>query len=527
MIQQHEFMKSSACLIHRLLCCCFFAYAGLAKADGLEYFGLHHSSLGNASIGIDNNLEVGQIGESGGDGITTELGDADSAIFFYPNTSFVEQGYTMRADIYGSFNGRRNSFIGRLYGYRADYGSFYAGVDFSAIGATNVTFQLWDGTALMAETTQTSGEVFMYAEYSQPPRVNPWWRRPNGDHGAWIEFSYPLAVTLPGGAPIYGDRIFMRPNGATGTVDYISRSDVFGAGGLANFRFDGMRLGVFGRAHLSLSGCKMIARSGSLEIAEIPFGEDGGGVLVELHDPSAHAQVDLMPLEIAVPNTNEFYQQQVIVYATGTRSNYSTYVGSIQLLNSNGALSLFSYPTEFDDGVAEVFSNNVFIGDSPFAFGRPINLAGAPRLVAVEVVSDQPDDGPAGFAMRFDTNTIFTISNTQFAGNRILVRSARAFGFADVTAVTLTAREVPSFTIVGESSVSTLPALEIVRSGANVILKWRDPAQAFRVEAKASAEEFFQNIPVSLVYSNGVTTAVVDSSSDKQFFRLHRITYSY
>jgi len=508
----------------RPVLCLFLAATIAAAADSIERFGLRHTTIGQAVFeNSDYALQVIGLSTNGTDGLSSELGAPDSGVFIYPNTRQVDWGYSMTARVFGSVNGESNRPIGTVYGYRADYAQFYAGADYSPIGATNLTFQLWRGFALVAETTITNGEVFMYGEYAQPPRVNPWWQRDNGGYGTSIEFTYPIPVILPSGSgDINGDRIFIRPNGATGTVDHISRTDVFGGGGVENFSYTQVRLGMFGHPHISLNDAKFDARPGALTLDQIvPGEEEGGGVAVELQ-PSTRAVVNLLPLEIAVPNTNDT-RHRLELSATGSRDSYSTYIGSLFLANSNGVLEFTPYIYDEEIATVDVFSNNVLMGSSVVQRPSSLRIDGAPRVTSFEATADTLAS-PASLGLSFDTNATITLTNgTQLTGNRIVVRTSQWYRFADISSMVIFAHEVPSFTIVSEPAEPFgPPRLEIARSGTNVVLQWVDPAQAYKVELSTELVNSFVDAELQPSYTNGIAIVELTPIYDTAFFRLRR-----
>ena len=500
----------------------------LASAATIERFGLSHSTLGAANIVTSSSISgfaVNNLGTNNEDGVATELGATDSGVFFFPNAEYLDSGYAMTAHAYGSVNGESNRPIGTVHGLHTDYGTFYASADFSTLGATSATFQVWLGNVLRFESTGDSSEaVGIYADTGAPPRVNPWWRQRNGEYGASFEFKSPVPLAPPGchtpDCPLAGDRIFIRPNGATAGVDHVSRLEVFGGGGLPTFFLDQMQLGMFGNSHTLLEKGTFLARPGSLQVTNIPSGwENGGGTLVEFGQAS-RAQVDLLPLQIAMPDTNDVHAQ-VELSAIRTRVNWYTAGESLRLQNSNGVLHL--WPNLYsDDGVvsAQVFSNNVLVGSGTFNDEQSVRIEGGPRLVSVAASADTLA-GPNSFSLRFDTNATFTFSNgVALVGNRVAVTGLSGGGFADVKALGLLVRDLPSFTIVGESAEFETPRLEIVRAGGRFFARWMDPARAYGLESKTNLNSSFSDAGLTPSYTNGVATA--ELGPDGGFFRLRR-----
>jgi hypothetical protein len=504
-----------------------------ARSASLDEFGLHHTLIGGATLGSNiygRGFNVENLNIFGDGGVSTELGEADSGAFIYPYTGSVTEGYFMRGRAFGTVDGRTNAVIGTVSGYRAEYATFFVLADYSAIGATSLTFQLWNGGTLVAEGTAPSGEVRIYTESFSSPRANPWWRQTNGEYGASIELRYPAQMSLPScnasSCPYtYADRIFIRPNGATSVVEFVSRTDVFGGGGLPNFNFDEVRLGMFHRPHAALGEIKLVATNRVLTVAEIPPGsEAGGGVMAEF--PAADSgQIQLLPVDLAQAGTNE---ARLEIGASGTHLRSFGYLGALTLANSNGALDLSAYLYIEPSVNLRVFSNSVLVGSSPLAVNEKLRIDGAPRVASAGANADSPST-PAGLFVGFDRNATFTLSNgTQVTGNKVTVHANQPVGMADITAVSLFAHELSSFTITGESFVPLeLPRLDIARSGTNVILRWLDPARAYSLAYKPLLETYFSSLQIPEEHTNGITTITFPlSESETAFFKLYRYSFN-
>ena len=291
-----------------------------------------------------------------------------------------------------------------------------------------------------------------------------------------------------------------------------------------------MQLGVFGHAHTFLEKGKLIAQPGLLHVTELPPSEEaGGGVLVDF-GPSSRAQIHFAPIEIAIPNTNDI-RHRVEFSAMGARDNSYAYLGSLTLVNSNGVLDFslrFVYPNDYARTV-QIFSNNLLVGSSqlPAIDGPSVRIDGMPRLLACDVTADTLA-GPNIFGLTFDTNATFTFSNaTQLVGNRLVVLGSPADLLADVKTIAILAHDIPSFTIINETSEMVTPRIEIVQSGTNVLLRWADPAKAFAVEFKTSTEECFSSTGFEPTYTNGIATVAAALPSSTAFFRLRRFSYPY
>ena len=510
-----------------------------SRAGSLELFGLRHFSIDTDIFANQaGGLTVNDLSLAGDAGVATELGEADSGAFFFPDAYSVSEGYFMVANAYGSVDGIGDSLIGSVRGRRGDYATFYATADYSAIGATSITCQVWSGNLLIQESTVSTGEVTMYAEYGGRPRVNPWWKQANGEFGASIEFTsfIPIALTscVENCPFVYGgNRIFIRPNGATGIVHHVSRTDVFGGGGLSEFLYNNVQLGMFARPHSALGSARLVATNGVLKLDELAGDlENPAGVLVEF-DHAAAANIQLLPLEIAVPNTNAM-QERVNISVSGSWNNYVQFIGAATLGNSNGLLQLsFTFDTSTNSIV--IYSNSVPVGTNGSLRDDFISITGEPRLTSVSANAELLEARP-GISLGFETPATFHFPDGSTAiGHRAFLSSPLVNGVADITGVAIDTQLISSFTIVNETSTSFTPSLKITREGLNVRLEWADPARAYRLQARQNFEDGFDNLELTISYQDGIATAVYNMAEDgpslgeagNRFFRLFRYTNPY
>jgi hypothetical protein len=512
--------------------------AWTTRAATFEFFGLDHVPIGSASVASNDYLAgvfVADLSPEGTNGIATLLGQSDSGAFFYPHTPALDTGYFMRADVFGSVSGNPNALIGSISGTRVDYATFHVVADYSAIGATSLTFQAWSGNFLRAESTVTSGVAVIYSESGYPVRVNPWWRPPGGEFGAAIDFNYTASVALPPCTDPFscGDysthRLFIRPNGATGVVEYVSRANTFGGGGLPSFELWDVKLGMFGNPHTALGFTKYTATNGVLRVNEVvPATENGNGTLVRF-DHAESAAIQFEPIDLARPNTNEF-QERLDVSVTGTHSGYSTFISTATLANSNGVLWLSAAQSDSTETVLSVYSNSVLVATQTLALEDRVMITGAPRVSGTGARAETLA-GIGGTSLEFDASAAFALPQGDVVnGNRIVLNSAAPSEVADIVGVAVTTKILSSFTITGESSVPlSLPSLSISRSNETIMLHWIDPADAYFPQVKYSFEnnEPWRSVESTRSHTNGVTTVLFDlNESPAAYFRLIRYLYN-
>lgn len=130
------------------------------ESVAVPYAGLLHHSLGNATLNlVSNKLIVSNIGSSGQDGVRidmttnfTEWGTAWQPLD--PNDTLPVGAY-IQEQIIGTYGSVTHGLLGTTTITKVGTSNYVESADFSPIGASNVTVQVFDGTNLVAETTVT------------------------------------------------------------------------------------------------------------------------------------------------------------------------------------------------------------------------------------------------------------------------------------------------------------------------------------------------------------------------------------
>ena len=502
-----------------LLCA---ASAGFA-AQTFVAFGLTNVTLGDAVHGANpySSLAINNLGTNGDDGVSIFLGEADSGVFVYPSTdSDPRTGSFMRGRLYGSVNGETNRLICSMRAHEEFDGYHPVAIDFAPLGSTHFTFQLFRGPNLVAQSGPHPGTMAVYGTYFEPyyPRVNPFWRRPDGSVGAIIEFDTHAPMSLPGIGDISGDRVFIRAENPTNAVDFTSRLDVTGGGRLEWFEIYSARLGVFNHSHLALDDTLLQADDRTLTLAYDGTNTALPGVIIELDFATAF---DLAFVPIELPTNASF---TITAGGFGTSTNEG--LGSVRLAHTGSALELTAY-LEIAAGAntesVVVFSNGVEVaratGTNTATVPATARLVGAGLNARISGV--QP-----GITLRFDPGTPITLPNlTTFAGDEVRFVASEA-RFLAVETLALEATGLSAFTITNETAQAfTPPRLNIVRSGDEVELLWLDPNRAFRLE---STEYFNPEAPffersVEPTYFGDMARILFGNdpgTSNAEFFRL-------
>jgi hypothetical protein len=305
---------------------------------------------------------------------------------------------------------------------------------------------------------------------------------------------------------------------------------VYGGGGLPGFTYRDVRLGMFGHAHAVVGPVMFNATNGVLQVdLKDPLAEGGSGTLVGLENVGK-AEVQLLPIELARPNTNAI-QERVDVSLSGTFAEEpGAFVGAAALSNSNGVLHLSAYFYESGPLFVNVFSNGAPVGPRNLEMPGPIQLTGNGRLIAVGGNADMLSAFP-GFMFAFDAPMAVQTTQGNFVGDRVDLSATNWIRLADLIGLAIVAQAIPSFTITGESSTSFAPQLSIQHSNNNVLLSWPDPARAYFLQTRNSfTDSYWGNLETGIGQENGTTTATYslsESNGPSQYFRLIRFVYQY
>ncbi len=537
-----------------------------ARADApapTVLFGLPTAPLGQAFIEQNS---IYNLGSNGADGLVIFSGEADAGVFFYPNTSdVIAGGDYMLAKAYGRVDGVNGYPIaivrGRKVGEPGGFGVYPVAVDFTPLGVTNLTFQVYSGRQLVAQGTHAGGEAVVRTDFNGGTiiRVNPWWRMPDGGWGAYFEFSTSTGFEHPAlgdDGPPFGEILFVRAETPAKTVAFVSRVDVTTGGGLPNgddeesgdglssFRIEDLRLGKFGRAHKAMHPATLQATGGVLVVDNILADGQGSypdkGVAVEVQAASRF-DMSLLPVALGANDAGLGVNAIGNVILNGGFVSQGYHLGVAFIINRSGTFTvsgLFSnVGTNIPRARVEVFLDGSPVGISPeFEVVPTVTITGRPRVRGVGALANSIDS-PPGFALRLDQPVIFTVTNDAapltFIGDEVRLLAVDPGYFFDgqtgyfetLSTVLLVAGNLPAFTITGETQESpALPALNIARTAGNLTLSWPDANRAFALEAAPVLQGgAFETVTAPVTHAgNHAFVTISANTGPVKFFRLRR-----
>ena len=501
-------------------------------ADEVVAFGLTNRSINLAAIFLDpdyGDLRVTNLASLGYRGISVRLGEAESGLFFAPYTrASLQNNHFMIGHAYGRGAGLERRLVS-VYCERTDWATFPVTVDFLPLGTESKTVQIYVDQILIGEETYTNGAVTVSSsnDSNLGPRVNPFWRMPDGSVGVLLEFTSNPPIYLPSGRTAYANRLFIRANNPRFTVDYVSRVDVYGGGGLPEFSSADERLGVFGRPHRALGGAVFTAKKDKLTFANCA---DAGtdGVMMELN-ASPVFQARFEPVSLG-SNGALFY-----VSANGSgvgsyRYGAPTFFGPLGVENHDGEKLLrVDAPDENSSSMrVEVLDGAVLSGGFVTTNFGLIGSFGTNDLdILSSGVVGGTEEQLVTLSVEFREPATLTAGEHVLRGNIVrispgsLVDDIGTFASFQVLAC-----GVPPVTITNEVAAAPPPvALAIRQAGTNVVVSWPVFASYYAYLERANSLDaetwtYDSGEPLPIIRSQARTSFPIFFSEDT-FFRLH------
>ena len=494
--------------------------SAFAQGDPFRAFGLTNTPIGDTYITFQGGTmrvspgpvdlaATGAVLTDGDYGVSIQLGEADAGIWAYPyHDGYFGDGNFMVARVFGDVNGGADQPVCTMSAQRQGEGNHVIQMDFSPIGASPLIYQVYANDVLVASATNTSGEAHIHTYSQSGPRANPFWRLSDGSIAGVVELSEQTWITLPGAEDSggYGDRLIIRGVNPTSPVNFVSRVDVMGGGGLDHFLITGLRLGIFSHAHLAVGPALLNAAGGRLEVTDPDSSGQEYGVAIEL-DRMSRFDINLTPLELA---TNA----SIVASAVGTVNHVpGDFVGYAGVRNSNGVLQAFASLLAIEPEMQiAVYRDSCLVGTAIASSSLGVvTLSRRPRVIGFGardsgLANQHPPGLQAGLSISFDAVTTFRLpSGATLDGNEVRFRSQNPAAIEDITAFNLVASHLGAFSIAGETTAETISLADYVvdlQPGAS-IKRFRDAqgSNFVRTVSVTNAPNAFGLIRVADSYS--------------------------
>ncbi len=467
--------------------------SSLLAADEAFTSGLKHTLLTNASFSAagEDPLTVYNTGypEEGGSnyiyglfGTSIHLGAADAGVFVSIGCDRME-GWGMDGLSFGTVSGVTNSPIGTVSGTRTGFGEFQVQVDFSPIGATSYTYQLYFHDLKTLEVSNAGpNSIVNVGNYGPPPpRINPITLQ-DGRVGVIVEFDGAITDFYVPGFHAIASRMVILAENPTNTVEQVSRVDVFGRGGLPSFTIHNERLGKFALYHQSIGDARFHATPSQLTVSNLePSALQG--LFTEL--PRVQKlRAWLQPQEL----TNETFAILTSVSGSSSLMPDLKFMGNVMLRRESNEVSLGASLGGAGPGVARVFAAGVFVGsilssNESSGTGLPtggevIGTIHAPNLVLASYgAAATLTNEPAHLSLRFVHSILLSnAAGTILVGDEIRVSTTPPDEIVGaLTAIAFTAQSLDQITLTNLETIIPPPEpmrLNFARQGDNLRLSW-------------------------------------------------------
>jgi hypothetical protein len=333
---------------------------------GVLYAGLVHHPTGAASLTIQSNLlSVTGLGTNGQDGVSVTLSPKTQILEAHwqdvdPGGT-VPVGSYLKELYYGTAGSVTNGLLGSWQMTKTTSSNFQMSADFSPVGVSSFTVNVYNGATLQGGLTGVSGGDLFDPE----PRLTDcdgWLKNlfPGFPRGFFppIYITYALASSIPVthlGPAYTGDTVEVIPEHgpASGSLSSVT----FLASGFTNLTFTGEHHYVpyWGVLNESLGNANLSVRSDQLIAANLgSSGQDGFAVGA---NPSAGLDVQWVNPDLtgALP-TGASLQEQLVGSATGITNGLLGAFHMTKLGPSNNVMNMDFSPLGAPSFVAQVYN---------------------------------------------------------------------------------------------------------------------------------------------------------------------------
>ena len=269
----------------------------VSENASLVFQGLTNTTLGNATQVLSSNrTTISNLGSSGQDGVSLGLNPgnnfAGTWLDLDPGNALPAGAY-IESQVVGTAGTVTNGVLGSTVCTKTSAGGYAISVDYSPLGSSSHTVQVFNGSVLVAQLTGQTGPIC--ATVKLPPgtcTINPWLNN---------EWPSPTDITIVGGPTVVGTELLMLPEGAT-PVSAITGGQILAANiptitivneGVS-VSYGGLTHTALGNASLLLSG--KTKKGGPLIIQNLgSSGQDGVSISLNRGNNFAGNWQDLDP----------------------------------------------------------------------------------------------------------------------------------------------------------------------------------------------------------------------------------------
>lgn len=336
----------------------------LAGPVPILFDGQQHTAVGAATLSVtpDDHLLVSNIGSSGNDGVSVQLGAGSSGFWTnLPLDSAMPVGAYMESRFFGLIGGLPNQPAGTLGLLRTSAG-FDAIVDFSPLGSPTYTVELRDenGVLLHSESGLVSGDVQLALGPGLP--IDCWcdWVRKSW---TW-RVDWPWNATTTSGANVIAHEVTFLPD-TPYPSEQITHVEMVGAN-MPAFEILGEELGVFGNFHTAQGDITFEATDDGTgrKLKACCLGSSGkDGVEVKFLVATPGVGIEWEPIDPGAPDGA--YLEFGATGETGGLSNVP--LGTMRITDAGSEYELVAdySPVGSMTELIRVFNDGVMVGEFP------------------------------------------------------------------------------------------------------------------------------------------------------------------
>ncbi len=287
-----------------------------ASAQPISAFGLPHEALGQAVLRPSGDeLIVSNIGSSGQDGVSIDLGEAEFHVVTFepPPLTSLPDGAFLETTVRGEVDGVPDQFVWSIRS-TARGGDAFLTFDASRVrpGALRLEARLGGRTVSEVRITDFDPRLeLVEIRRLEGCIIDPFWPMPP-ECWAVIGFPVPTELVLLGGDLVLADQIIVATVDQQAVVGTLSATEMRGAD-YRQISLTDEALGQFDFEHRALGDVQLQARGDHLTVSNIgSSGQDGVRVSwFEETEPTDGFLAELEPLRLVGP------EQELTLRATG------------------------------------------------------------------------------------------------------------------------------------------------------------------------------------------------------------------
>ena len=278
-----------------------------AVAQPLSAFGLPHEPLGQVVLRPSGDeLIVSNIGSSGQDGVSIDLGEAEFHVVMFepPPLTSLPDGAFLETTVRGVVDGEPDQFVWSIRS-TARGGDSFLSFDATRVRPAALRLEARLGGQTVSEVRITDFDPRL--ELVEIRRlegciIDPFWPMPP-ECWAIVAFPQPTEFVLLGGGLVLADEVIVATVGQQAVVGTLSATEMRGAD-YRQITLTDEALGQFDFEHRALGDVRLRARGGQLTVSNIgSSGQDGVRISwFEDTGPTEGFLAELVPLELVGPD---------------------------------------------------------------------------------------------------------------------------------------------------------------------------------------------------------------------------------